>query len=614
MSDEPYRYINSLEDITERTAAEIKMRDYADRVGFGKRAFDKMVKAHAVKEIKIERDPASDKKAEHKTLFFDENDEMIELNTNWDATDYGIFRFKGNSKEYACQHPIYAKARLKNIDSGLESLLLKFKNGFKWEEVVVPRSTALSNHKVIDIGDYGVSVGSNNAKLFTEYLQELLDLNVQSIPIAKSSSRLGWYQDREIFLPYTEEIVYDGNSSDLQLFNSVKPVGNRDKQFAYTKEIWELGVEPMILLSASAAAPLVSIVEGLSNFIHLWSSKSSTGKTVILNTAASIWGKPKDYAQNFNATSNALEQTLATLNNLPLCIDEYQTASKYFNPYKLAQGQGRARANKDGSRRDISSWGTMILTNGESPIIKANDGEGAHARIMEVEVKAQLVDYETGNRISFDSNKNYGHIGYELVEYYKALTDEQIHARFSDIAREINSIGTVQQKHVGLGATLILGSEFLAKTINVDSLTVEDIEPYLLKKDEQSIGVRAYNYLLDFIASRKNKFLDGSNSTSYSDIYGQFSEEKTDNGYPEAVFIISSSFDEILTEAGFAPRSVLTELAEMGLIRTTGKENRFRTQRIINGQKVRCVELQLDNGEDTHKSPLTTLAEEFGWE
>lgn len=96
---------------------------------------------------------------------------------------------------------------------------------------------------------------------------------------------------------------------------------------------------------------------------------SSCGKTTALIVAGSTYGGgPKGYVRQWRTTDNALESTASFHNDGFLCLDEIgQASSKVVSEvaYMLSNGQGRARANRDGNAKEIKNWTLSFMSTGE---------------------------------------------------------------------------------------------------------------------------------------------------------------------------------------------------------------------------------------------------------
>ncbi|MES2000363.1 MAG: DUF927 domain-containing protein [Pseudomonadota bacterium] len=123
----------------------------------------------------------------------------------------------------------------------------------------------------------------------------------------------------------------------------------------------------LFAVSAAFAAPLLEITGMESGGFH-FRGDSSTGKTTALRLAASIWGGT-DYLQRWRATDNGLEALAAQHSDCLLVLDELsQVDPKAAGEvaYMLANGSGKARANRTGAMRDTASWRLLFVSSGEA--------------------------------------------------------------------------------------------------------------------------------------------------------------------------------------------------------------------------------------------------------
>ena len=121
----------------------------------------------------------------------------------------------------------------------------------------------------------------------------------------------------------------------------------------------------ILALGVSFAAPLLPILDIESGGFHLVGT-SSTGKTTALKVSASVTGV-KDMPQ-WRTTTNGLESIATTFNHLCMPLDEIvQADPKDVGniAYMLANGQGKARMNKNLTNRKSKSWQLVFLSSGE---------------------------------------------------------------------------------------------------------------------------------------------------------------------------------------------------------------------------------------------------------
>ena len=104
----------------------------------------------------------------------------------WIATDEGIYVYNpstGYSDILACYHPILPVERFKNLETGEEQIKIAYKRNFKWEEIIVPKSTIASASKIVGLSSRGIAVTSENAKYLVRYLSDVENANEDIIKV-----------------------------------------------------------------------------------------------------------------------------------------------------------------------------------------------------------------------------------------------------------------------------------------------------------------------------------------------------------------------------------------------------------------------------------------------
>jgi len=538
----------------------------------------------------------------------------IELNCGiWESMDWGIFRDLPNGgRECACAHPIMPISRLINIDTGEVKLTLAFKppgRDKRWRTTIVDKATVSTARNITVLSSQGISVTSNSASALVDYINDIENLNYDIIPEQKSIGRLG-YIPGEGFSPYVEDLVFDGDASFRNLYQAVNSHGSLTEWLKTAMECRRQSLTARIMLAASFASPILSLVGSLPFFVHLWGVDSGTGKTVALMLAASVWGNPAlgSYVQSFNGTQVGQERTAAFLNHLPVCLDEHQLTKDSrgktdFDVYQLAQGVGRSRGKKSGGVEMTPTWSCCFLTTGESPLTSISAGAGAVNRVIDIECTAGSAVLTVGQRISGALKRNYGWAGQIFVKnlYKDEKTQEAVRQIYQDNFRDLCSGDSTEKQ--AMAAAAIITADFLAsRWVFHDSLDdaralvldTEDIQEFLASKEAVSAGRRAYAWLCDWVGSNVNRFFNPELPPS-GDCYGII-ENNT-------AYINRGVFNKVIQEAGYSYAATLSYLKANNLIETRGRA--FTKGKRINGVLSECVVLKLqtewgdpDNTED----------------
>ena len=394
-----------------------------------------------------------------------------------------------------------------------------------------------------------------------------------------------------------DDLVFDGDASFRNLYNVVQPHGSETEWFKIALECRKMSVTARILLAASFASPLLSVVGSLPFFVHLWGVDSGTGKTVALMLAASVWGNPAvgSYTQTFNGTQVGQERTAAFLNHLPMCLDELQLTKNSkgqsnFDVYQLAQGVGRARGKKQGGVEMVPTWSCCFLTTGESPITSGSAGAGAVNRVIDIECTSGTVAVKDGHRVANTLKNHYGFAGRLFVEklYASDTVRDQVREIYQDIFRELCDGDSTEKQAMAAAAILtadLLATEWIFK--DDANLTVEEIKTFLASKEAVSAGNRAYDWLCDWVASNVNRFYS-QDTPPTGETYGVI-ENST-------AYINRGVFNRVVQDAGFSGSAVLSYLKSNEKIEASGRK--YTKCKRVNGVRTECVVLKLPIGAD----------------
>lgn len=212
-------------------------------------------------------------------------------------------------------------------------------------------------------------------------------------------------------------------------------------------------------VSLAFAAPLAELM-GESGGFHFVGS-SSIGKTTALLVACSVWGNPDSFKIMWRVTSNGVEGICFARNDLLLVLDdigESDPKAAGEAAYMIANGQGKARSDREGRVRTPKRWRLLFLSSGEIGLSQhmADSGKqiraGQEIRMVDLPANAGgefgIFDVLTGGEISgsalserlrFVTGKYHGIAGREflrmVVKQRKQLVDQLLNekARFLQI-------------------------------------------------------------------------------------------------------------------------------------------------------------------------------------
>ena len=507
---------------------------------------------------------------------------------DWIADEYGIkknevnFQTGQTTLKEASRMPIYPLELLQNMDTGVEKVKLKYKPEDTWREVICEKVTVSSNSKIVELANKGIDVTTDNAKLLVKYLYDCITMN--TLPRYKSISRLGWVDNK--FMPYDNDLVFDGENEYKYLFDSVSQAGNYFKWVDYIKPLRK-NLYFRLMLDASFSSPLISKVGALPYIFHLWGG-TGAGKTVALMAAMSIWGNPEPgkFTRTLNMTQNSMMSTASFLHHLPFGADELQTIKSRFESYdtlimKLTEGIDRGRMSYD-KVNEIKSWKCAFLFTGEEPCTKTSSGGGVKNRVIELECEAKVV--EDGNSVVNFITSNYGYAGQRYIDEIRSI---DLVAEYNKIFKHIISKEITTDKQAMAMSLILLADKITSEKIFKDKpLEVEEVKQFLTDPNEVDVPERAYEFTKSLIAQNINKFNEKNfENESWGCITGGF------------LYFNKNVLSRELTKEGFEFEAVKKKWADKGYI-LKNTADRFIHQRKINGVTTSYVKVFIEDSDD----------------
>lgn len=429
----------------------------------------------------------------------------------WIADDDGVRRYKqDDTLQWASPIPVIPTALLENISTGTEKVQLDFVKSSRQRSLICERSTTASSTKIISLADKGLEVNSENAKYLVQYISDVISRNFKKIPYLEAVSNLGW--NKYGFMPYTKDIVFDGERENRHLFHAVCEKGMFEHWRDITQELRKNDTL-RIMMDASFASALIEKLSALPFVFHLW-GKTGGGKTVSLCLAMSIWGDPRlgKLVRTMNMTQNSMLSTAAFLNSIPFAGDELQTIKSRWDSYdqlimRVTEGIDRGRMTYD-KNNETKTWRCSFLFTGEEPCVKPSSGGGVVNRVLSFENTEDLFTAESGSTVMALLSEHHGHAGKIFTDYIG--TQDDLTERFRRLTIEVRSLTGTTDKQASSMAMILLADQLAGECIYTDEKPLDPAISALFVKNEKQVDVseRAYEFTMDTIAKNIRKFTD----------------------------------------------------------------------------------------------------------
>jgi len=517
----------------------------------------------------------------------DEIQDNISL-ADWEVDDKGVRREQviynkgkpvSSYTEVASPIPVLPTAILENVDSHTEKLELSFYKHGRWNSFITDRSVAANRNAIIKLADKGLEVNSGNAGALVKYIADVVAASLPYLPHKKAKSVMGWVDGE--FMPYTDQIVFDGDDQFKHLYKSITRRGTLQEWIEFVAPLRKK-LEMRLCMAASFASPLIELIGENPFVFHLWGG-TGVAKTVSLLVSMSIWGDPTmgRMTRTMNMTANSMLSTAAFLRNLPFAGDELQTIKSRWSNYDnlimcITEGIDRGRMSYD-RVNEMRSWKCSFLFTGEEPCIKAASGGGAKNRVIEVECKDKLV--ENGNRVANFVRTHYGCAGEPFIEQLKA---EDVASQYSQLFSEILNCSDTTDKQAGSMALILAADRIASRLFWTDEQPIQigEITRYLASADEVDIAERAYQFVRNAIAENKNNF-----SRDARQVWGELTDDY--------VFFNKNVLCRIMNDEGFDFEAVKSKWDERRYLEKSSN-GRFVHYRSIFGAQAYYVKLALN--------------------
>lgn len=529
----------------------------------------------------------------------------------WKANDFGITMQRFDNRGMptavtACTHPILPVEILKNVDTSEERVRLAYYKYGTWSTVTVNRDVCADNTTIVKaLSKIGIEVTSENAKPLVRYISDCIGMNPAKLKPVRSINRLGWAGNE--FMPYAEDIIYDGDKEYDAVFSNIRSSGSYD---AWKEHCAILRQNEIVRLAfaASFGSALIEILHILPFVFYIWSGKSGTCKTVSIMAAMSIWGNPKmgGLVKTMNTTKVGIMRSAAFLYSIPFAGDELQTIKDKWSGnfdqliYQITEGIDRVRGRATGGVEETKTWHNSFIFTGEEPITKENSRSGSKNRVIEVEVEENLL--EDGNHTVSVLTENYGHAGRILIHYLRSVEHVKLMEEYKDYFNAICQLDTTEKQAMAISCMLV-ADRILTELIFTDEkpLNIEQVKKYLRNAKEVDMAERSYQLVLNWIAKNPVRFQDPNETDSVNkgEMWGRIDGDiATINKDVLCTMLNQNGYDYAAVSKKWA--------AENRLIKNT--QGKFVHQTKVFGLKASYLKINL-NAEDKENNGFINVEE-----
>lgn len=173
--------------------------------------------------------------------------------------DGKILKLEDGKVRIVCATLVWPTAIIQNLDNGEEKIQLEIKRRGEVKKGIFLKSKVILGPA--DLANFGVPVNYTNSSVLAEYLTEIEIVNEDNIPQIKAVSKLGWREEKDIFIPFSKntDIIVDMPNNQEKWINAYSERG--------TLEEWIEAMKPFrennkfrFIMSASFAAPLLKLI------------------------------------------------------------------------------------------------------------------------------------------------------------------------------------------------------------------------------------------------------------------------------------------------------------------------------------------------------------------
>ena len=261
------------------------------------------------------------------------------------------------------------------------------------------------------------------------------------------------------------------------------------------------------MLYAAVSSPLLGVLGIQTGGTVSIAATSGTGKSKLLQLAASCWGTPQTgkMVLNFDATTAGLERQMVFQTDTGLFVDETQQARSAEAldrfAYNLANSAGATRMTTK-----TESFRLVAIVTGETSYLDLTTQKGAQNRVLELSQQPDTsgfylsADHCTEAIDTFIAN--HGHIGPAVVRWLKQRSTQEVRSMFR-LRRELYKHLKLDDRMIDLLAVIRVAGDILHELglpgVDLDPVAVLGESSEALRR-ENDADLQALEVLINYLA------------------------------------------------------------------------------------------------------------------
>jgi hypothetical protein len=548
----------------------------------------------------------------------------------WDVTATSILSWrKGIVGEISS--PIAIAGRGRDTARGTEHVWLVWFREGAWHQRIVEREILANTQKILALAAFGLPVTSNSAKLVVQYLADFEAVNMEVLPVAKVSRKLGYqgHNGDKGFLWGRTLITAKGFQEGNNL-NQLAPeewsqqavhfqgADEGDDQIAagfhaagtyagWCKAMQAVAPYPKVKLAfyAGLSAPLLPVLHA-TNFIVDLAGETTSGKTVSLRVTTSSFGNPDEESANGSATAMFTwkntavwkERAPVVVNHLPFIMDDTKHATHTEDVaetiYTIAQGRSKGRGTIKGTAAQ-ETFSTVMLSSGEQPATGFTQDGGTRARVITLWGSPfGARNQKTGKlvrRLNDRIKHHYGHAGPRFVQFilknrkhWKKWREE--YQQFVDMWEEQAGGNAIAGRLAACFAAISVTASLVHEALDLPWEYEDPIAPLWreLVREASDQAAKALQYVMAWAYAHRDEFSGRRGDELPPPAQGWVGRWEMVRSYDDLewaeVAFLPPRIHTVLRDGGYEPDSIIRTWKGRGWLHTEkDKDGTVRTER-----------------------------------